>query len=368
MTAFPKPGVVTLLAVIALDCALLFLLQKIIWLAAPLFLALMFYYWARPLVGALVLRGVRHGAAATAVWIVLQAAAVVALIAGASVFAARGNSWPQHVGRYLAGGKALIRQASGSLETSFPALRRIGLGSQAEHAVDELTDRFAQRHLLRLAVIALESLPSVLLVPYITYFLLTDSARLKKYVVRSVPNAFFEKALLLVSGVDASLQNYFRGLLVLTSLDTLTLWLGLVLLGIPHAFVLALVAAVLSWIPYLGSAMGLVLIMLVAATDLPNREWATYACMPLCLGVHLLDDFVYTPLVIGRILNVHPLLSVALQFLGALAAGAWGLILVLPLFAVSAIAGETLAEIVADRRLRARHRAALRLAELPRNG
>jgi predicted PurR-regulated permease PerM len=365
MTAFPKPGVVTLLAVISVDCIILFLFQRIIWLAAPLFLALMLYFCLRPAVAALVLRGVRHETAAKAVWLVLQAIAVVAVIAGGIAFAAHGSSWPQRVGRYLAGGKALISHASESLDTAFPVLRRLELGSQAERAVDEFTDRFAQKDLLRLAVVGLKALPSILLVPYITYFLLTDSARLKKYIVRSVPNAFFEKALMSVSGVDANLMNYFRGLLVLTFLDALTLGLGLLILGVPHAFALGFAAAVLAWIPYLGSGVGLVLVVLVAATDLPGREWATYACLPLCLGVHLLDDFVFTPLVIGRTLNVHPLLSVAIEFLGAVTAGAWGLIFALPLFAVTAVIGQTVAEIVVDRRLRARHRAALRLSETP---
>ena len=363
MTAFQKPGVITLVAVILVDSALMFLLQRVIWLAAPLFLALMLYYCVRPVVATLVPWGVRHRTAAAAAWLVLQMIAIVAVLAGARTFAADGSSWPQYVARYLAAGKALISHASASLETAFPALRQIELGSQAEHAVDGLTDHFAQKHLVSVAVVGLKSLPSMVLVPYMTYFLLTDSAGLKKYVIRSVPNAFFEKALLLVSRVDANLQSYFRGLMLITFFDAITLCLGLLVLGVQHAIALALAGAVLAWIPYLGSAVGLVLTVLVAATDLPGREWVGYACVPVCLGVHLLDNYVYTPQVIGRTLDVHPLLTIALQFLGALVAGAWGLILALPLFAVTTIIGETVAEIVDDRRLRARHRAALRLSE-----
>ena len=207
-------------------------------------------------------------------------------------------------------------------------------------------------------------LPSVLLVPYIIYFMLVDSARLKKYLVKSVPNAFFEKALLLFSRLDASLQNYFQGLLQLTLLDTLCLGLGLTALGIHNAFWLGLGAAVLAWIPYLGSLVGGILVVLIAATDFPEKVWLSYACLALFVGVRLLDDFVFLPLTIGRKLHVHPLLSVLMLFLGAAVAGATGLVLVLPLFGVVAVVGETISQVVTDPRLRARFKAARELVAL----
>ena len=76
----------------------------------------------------------------------------------------------------------------------------------------------------------------------------------------------------------------------------------------------------------------------------------------------MLDDFVFLPMTIGRKLNVHPLLSVLMLFLGATVAGATGLFLALPLFGVMAVIGEAVAQVVADQGLRARHRAARQLA------
>jgi len=72
MRTFPQPSAVTLLATIVSTCLLLFLFQKIIWLVVPLLLALMLYYCLRPVVAALVIRGVRHKTAAQFVWLLLQ--------------------------------------------------------------------------------------------------------------------------------------------------------------------------------------------------------------------------------------------------------------------------------------------------------
>src|SRR5262249_14071524 len=152
-----------------------------------------------------------------------------------------------------------------------PALKRAGLDRQLDLQIQQLSDGFAERHLGKIALQVLEWLPSLFLVPYLTYFLLIDATRFKKFLIRSIPNAFFEKSLLLFSRLDESLRSFFQGLLVLTMLDTLCLACGLLILGVSPALLLGLAAAVLSWIPYLGSVVGCIMVVLVAATDFPDR-------------------------------------------------------------------------------------------------
>ena len=362
MRNFPQPGALTLLAVVLVTCLLLFLFQKIVWLVVPVLLTLMVYYCVRPILDALVVRGWNHKTAARCVWLVLQLITAAIIFAAAVGVAAKAGTWQNNLDRYLAGGENLIKQTAESLERVVPMFRRMSLAAHVDQRTREFTEQFAEKSLLPIAVLLLKWLPSLLLVPYLTYFMLTDSARLKKYLIKSVPNAFFEKALLLFSRLDASLQNYFLGLLLLTLLDTVSLALGLAVLGIGNAIWLGLAAAVLAWIPYLGSALGCILVVLVAATDFPEKTWLAYACLILCLIVRLLDDFVFMPLTVGRKLHVHPLLSVLMFFLGATVAGATGLILAVPVLGVIMVIGEALAQIVTDRRLTARYKTARRLA------
>jgi predicted PurR-regulated permease PerM len=133
-------------------------------------------------------------------------------------------------------------------------------------------------------------------------------------------------------------------------------------LGVSPAFLLGLLAAVFSWIPYLGSAIGCIMVVLVAATDFPNHPSIAYSCLALFLCVRLLDDFVFMPLTIGRKLHIHPLLSVLMFFLGATVAGGTGLVLALPVLGVVAAVAGIVAEVVTDRRLRFRFQAARALA------
>jgi len=122
-----------------------------------------------------------------------------------------------------------------------------------------------------------------------------------------------------------------------------------------------LLSAVLAWVPYVGSVVGCVLVVCVAATDFPGQPMKIYGCILLFLSVRVLDDFVFLPLTVGRSLRLHPVLSVLMLFLGAAVAGPTGLVLVLPVLGVVAVIVETLLQIVTDHRLRVRFRDARQL-------
>jgi len=362
MSTFRQPGALTMVVTILITCLVLFLFQKIIWLVVPGLLALMNYYCLRPLVERLVLRGVRHGLAVTCIVGVVLVITVGIVFISAPPLLTRVAQLQTTIDHYLGGGQNLLRRSIASLEEEAPVLKRASLGHQVDLQIQQFTDQFAERHLGQIVLELLKWLPSLFLVPYLTYFLLMDSTRLKKFLIRSIPNAFFEKSLLLFARLDESLRSFFQGLLVLTLLDTVCLASGLFILGVSPALWLGLAADVLSWIPYLGSIVGCVVVVLVAATDFPDHPSIAYSCLALFLCVRLLDDFVFLPLTIGRKLHIHPLLSVLMFFLGATVAGGTGLVLALPVLGVMSVAGEIVAEVVMDRRLRSRYRAARELA------
>jgi len=201
----------------------------------------------------------------------------------------------------------------------------------------------------------------MLLAPFLAFFFLRDGRRFLKYLAEAVPNAYFERTLYMIDRVDGTARAYFQGLMKLTMIDTICLALGLAAIGMPGALALGLMAAVLAWVPFVGSVIGCVIVVLVAATDFPSSPWVVYAAIGLFLFVRLLDDFVFMPLTVGRSLHLHPLPTVLLIFLGGAVAGIPGLILVLPLAGVVMVVAGTIGGIVNDPRLGARHAFAKKL-------
>jgi len=359
MSKEPQVSATTWLVSISATCCLLLVFRRVLWLVVPGLSALVVYYCMKPLVRRLIRAGLKPRAAAQAVAGLLFLATVLAVILLFS--RAHVSEWKATVGRYVQGGLEFLQTTEEILAQKLPLLRGSAILRNPPKDLDTISQNFAEKYLGAFLMQTLQWLPSLLLMPYLTYFLLQDGNRFKKQLVRSVPNAFFEKALLLFDRIDISLQGFFVGLMKLTFLDTVCLALGLWLFGISSPLVLGLVAAVLAWVPYVGSLAGCVIVVLVAATDFPTRPGITYGCVLLFFGVRILDDFFFLPNTIGRSLHIHPVLSVLMLFLGAELAGPTGLVLVLPVLGVVTVATETLGQILTDRCLRERYRLAKQL-------
>ena len=242
-----------------------------------------------------------------------------------------------------------------TLESEFTFLKRIGFRAEMSTRAAEFGDTFVQKQLGEALSGAATWLPSLLLAPFFAFFFLRDGRRFLKHLIREMPNAFFERTIYMFDRVDATARNYFQGLLTLTAIDSLFLTSGLWLIGVPSALLLGVACAVFEWVPVIGSIVGCVMVVLVAATAFPNDPWVVYAVLGLFVFNRMLDNFFFIPLTVGRSIQMHPLPTVVMIFIGGAVAGVAGLVLALPLAGVvSAVVG-TIWDIVRDPRLRARN-------------
>jgi predicted PurR-regulated permease PerM len=357
-----RAGPVVWSGIIAATCVLLFLLQQMLFLAIPFLLGIVLYYILQPPMQRLIRMGVSHNAATLivgGVFVLLLASAI--LVAVFWDFGPASDPWQEMLGKYMTGGLEFVRHTMLALERQFPILKEIKLARTVNSRVSAFTGSFVQKHLTDILVSVAAWLPSLLLAPFLTFFFLRDGLRFKKFLARAVPNAFFERTLCLLHEVDQTAHRYFQGLIKLTILDTAVLALGLWAIGVSSPLVLGLIAAMLAWVPYVGSIVGCVLVVMVASTDAPSDPSVAYLAICVFILVRLLDDFVFMPLTLGRSLHIHPLITVLMIFIGGSVAGVAGLMLVLPLLGVVMVIGETIGKLITDARLRARHRNAMAL-------
>lgn len=349
-------GPLVWLAIIASTCLILFLFQKVLWLVVPFLFALILYYMLATPVRQLVYRGWTLDAATGIVMGLFVTAMVVWCVLGLPWIASHVLDWQHSFDRYVNGFILLVDRTLIMLESHWAVLADADIAAKATAKLKYWSSSFATEQ-VEVAVLSAGSwLPIIFLVPFITFFMLRDGRRFKDFISDAVPNAFFEKTLFLLHEVDRTTRAYFQGLMKLTVLDTFTLGAGLAMLGLPAPLALGLIAAVLAWIPFVGSIAGGTLVVMVAATDFPGQPGVAYATAALFISVRLLDDFIFMPMTVGKSLHMHPLLTVLMIFIGGAVAGVSGLMLVLPLLGVIMVVGGTIGEIVNDPRLMARHR------------
>jgi predicted PurR-regulated permease PerM len=179
-----------------------------------------------------------------------------------------------------------------------------------------------------------------MLAPLIFIFLGFDNGQIRRFFIGLVPNRYFELSLTVVDRLDEAIGKYLRGTLTECFLVGLTLTLGLILLGIPLGIAVAIgvVAGLLNAIPFVGTALALVVgvgYALIAENVRPlipglnPNDLALYVVI-LVVVTHVLDDLVFQPFVLGSAVNVHPLVVVIAIIGGSLLMGLWGMLFAIP--------------------------------------
>jgi predicted PurR-regulated permease PerM len=380
-------GPIVWFGIIVTTLLLLVIFQTVLWLVVPILLAIVSYYVLSPMVNMAMSHGLTR---ARSVLIVTAMLCVFLVALGGIVYPKiphTSAAWRQEVNisNYIDDGTNLLLRAEHTLMqySPFPhpapppaSLGVIGINSGNPPPASESDTLKADiiawitNSSGNLAPELLRWIPSLFLVPVITYFFLLDGPRFKRFLVQAIPNAYFEKGLYLLYRVEDQIRRYFQGVLTLTLIDGMCLGIGMWFLGLPAPFFLAGIAAILAWLPYLGSVTGCLIVVLVAAhqatTIAAVHHTAASSALPyeavaLFLGVRLLDDFVFLPLTIGRSLRLHPLIAILMILLGGAVAGIAGLLLVMPVLGVVMVAGQIIGELLSDPRISARHHHACQL-------
>jgi len=200
-----------------------------------------------------------------------------------------------------------------------------------------------------------------MLAPLIFIFLGFDHGQIRRFFIGLVPNRYFELSLTVVDRLDDAIGKYLRGTFIECFLVGVTLTLGLILLGIPAGMAVAIgvVSGLLNAIPFVGTAIALVIGLgyaLVAENIRPlipglnPNDLALYVVI-LVVITHVLDDVVFQPFVLGSAVNIHPLVVVIAIISGSLIMGLWGMLFAIPAVVVLKTAVATFFKELKDYRI-----------------
>lgn len=183
---------------------------------------------------------------------------------------------------------------------------------------------------LLLNVLSLVSLvTNLVLTPFIAFFLLKDWRAIKKWLVSTVPNRYFEFALTLIYKIDLQTGNYLRGQVldatIIGVLSTFALWL----LDVKYFIAIGIFAGLANLIPYIGPLAGAILAILVSLVDTGDPALTAYVALAFMI-VQLIDNAVVQPAVVARAANLPPLLVLFAIIIGGKFFGILGMLLSVP--------------------------------------
>ncbi len=169
----------------------------------------------------------------------------------------------------------------------------------------------------------------LLITPLSTFYLIRDRKSISGELTDLLPPAMRERTLLLTNDFDNVLGEFLHGQLIVIVVMSVFYSLLLRLAGLEFALTIGVISGLLTFIPFVGFIVGLLLAVLVSLTNFTS--WIDLFIIISILGIGTTIESIFiTPRFVGERVGLHPLLILlALAILGDLF-GFIGLLLSLP--------------------------------------
>lgn len=171
----------------------------------------------------------------------------------------------------------------------------------------------------------------VFLVLMLTAFIAADSSRILEFLLSVTPVSDRDRLRELLDRIDRGLSGVVRGQLTICLINGVLTLIGLLLIQVKFAFLLATIAAVFSLVPIFGSILSTIPIVLVA---LSGGLSAAALALVWIVGIHALEANLLNPKIMGDAARIHPVLVVLALVVGEHFYGIVGALLAVPIASV----------------------------------
>lgn len=185
-------------------------------------------------------------------------------------------------------------------------------------------------NLLKIAAGAFSNIMNILALFFMSYYLVLERPHLHRYFLRFFENHNAEeKAEGLVLAVEKQVGGWVRGELILMLIIGILTYIGLILLGIPYALPLAVLAGFLEAVPNLGPTIAAIPVVLMGLTISPIIG---FGGLLLSIVIQQLENNLIVPKVMQSATGTKPLVTILVLLVGFTLGGIAGAILAMPIF------------------------------------
>jgi predicted PurR-regulated permease PerM len=304
----------------------------------PLLIAVAVVYLLNPIVSALERRGVPRAAGAGIVYLLFLCimALIVSLLV--PVVARQVSQVIEHFPDYLDDAQAYVRRVAARFGQE-PDFRLDADADQVRQWLSAEDNRqTVTRYLTGLRSVTTSLLSGLIIFvigPVMAFYLLVDLPRLERGVMALIPPTRREEIRGLMDRIGQAVGGFFRGQLLVALFVGVASSIGLWAIGLPFWLLVGMVAGVFNLVPLVGPFIGgglAVIIALISGEPL-KAVWAAL----VLLVVQQIDNHLISPNVMGRTVQLHPVVVMLALLAGASFAGLFGMLVVVPLVAVGKI-------------------------------
>lgn len=168
---------------------------------------------------------------------------------------------------------------------------------------------------------------SFFVVLVITYYMVVEDDAMKRIFRTTTPRKYQPYLLRIINKIQVKIGLWLRGQLILALIVGSLTYIGLMILGVEYALVLALIAGVLEIVPYLGP-----IIATIPAVFLGLSHSPLLALLVLILYfvIQQAENHILVPKIMQKAIGLNPVFCIISLLVGAKIVGLVGVILAIP--------------------------------------
>ncbi|EAD4096517.1 AI-2E family transporter [Listeria monocytogenes] len=172
---------------------------------------------------------------------------------------------------------------------------------------------------------------AIVTTPLVLFYLLKDGKKLPDFLLKMLPVNGRAHTRQVLGEANHQISSYIRGQIIVSLCIGILLFIGYLIIGLPYALTLAIVAACTSIVPYLGPAIAITPAIIIAIVTSP---WLLIKLIIVWCVVQLLEGKFISPQVMGKTLKVHPITILFVILVAGNLFGVLGVIFAVPGYAV----------------------------------
>lgn len=185
-------------------------------------------------------------------------------------------------------------------------------------------------NLLKIATGAFSNIMNILALFFMSYYLVLERPRLHKYLLKLFPNhEAEERAENLVLQIEQKVGGWVRGQLTLMLIIGIMTYVSLILLGIPYALPLSVLAGLLEAVPNLGPTIAAIPAVLIGFTVSPI---AGFGALIASILIQQIESNWIVPKVMQSATGTEPLVTIVVLLVGFTLGGIAGAVLSMPIY------------------------------------
>ncbi len=182
-------------------------------------------------------------------------------------------------------------------------------------------------HILERAANLFDFIITITIIPVLVFYFLKDFTHMKSSIRRIIPPKQYLKFETILLAIDESLGGYVRGQLIISSAVMFITYVVYHTFQLKYALVLAVIMGLMNLIPYFGPIIGTLPAVAVAVT----LSWKLVIVVLITTAiVQALENSFLSPYIMGKSVQIHPVLIILTLIVGAEIGGIIGMVLAVP--------------------------------------